>query len=161
MSARHRTIILAHSSRPVVADFLEIVFPVRAVYSVDALRLELHKRIVEGTFEVGEIRRESRCQLDDFVKALCVELRLKVCQSIVHLCSALRVAQIEDFFLPCCFFDRSDVCSVIIEAHFRPSPVPILRVCRSVESLVAPTVHRSTIVSDPNIVASINEQQMG
>lgn len=81
-------------------------------------------------------------------------------QTIVHLNCALGVAQIEDFFHVSGFPDRRDIGSIIVEAHLPPSPIPILLVARRIERHVALTVHRATIVPNPNIVASVDQQQM-
>jgi hypothetical protein len=55
-----------------------------------------------------------------------MEVLLIVSQPVVHLDSALRIADIEDFIFASCFLDRQDVGRVIVETHLGPGKVPIL-----------------------------------
>ena len=81
-------------------------------------------------------------------------------QSVVHLGRALGVANVKYLVLACHFLDGCDVSDVVVHAHVGPGPVPVLCVHRCIESLVAPTVHGTTVVSNPDIVASVDQLQM-
>ena len=98
--------------------------------------------------------------MDNLVQTVGVERRLKMGQAIVHLTRALRVAQVEDLVQAGGILDRCDVRYVVVESHAAPSPSPVLWVLRSVKRLVAPTVHRATIVSNPDIVTSVDQLQV-
>ena len=89
-----------------------------------------------------------------------MEAVFEVCQAVVHLNGALRVANVENFVLSCNSLDRTDVSCIVIETHLSPGPVPVLVVLGAVQRLVVPAVHRASIVTNPDVVASIDKKQM-
>ena len=83
-----------------------------------------------------------------------------VSQSVMHLNSACRVADVVNLVLSSLRLDCRDI-GFIIFAHIRPREVPVLFCCRSsgVICRMALAVLSASIVSDPNVVALIGKEE--
>ena len=106
------------------------------------------------------MRNEARSQLHNFVHIVDMENVFKVHKAVVHLNGTLRVANVEDLVFSGDRLDSRDVGRVIVKTHVCPCPVPVLTISRAVECDVVPTVHGSTVVSDPHVISSINEKKV-
>ena len=75
----------------------------------------------------------------------------------MHLASALRIAEVENFVLTSGILNSCDVGRIIVQTHIGPGPVPVLGVARRIVLNVIPTVHSSSVVADPNVVTSVHK----
>jgi len=92
------------------------------------------------------------------VNVVIIELALKMGKTVEHLSGALTVADVEDLVDASFFLDHLDVGHVIVETHIAPGPHPVLVVVLRAQSLMIPGILCATIVSNPNIVASIDQE---
>jgi len=84
-----------------------------------------------------------------------------VCKSVVHLNGALRIAHVSNFVLTSQLFDRLNIGFDVV-LHVRPGEVPVLLcgfACCIIDRMVL-TVLGASIISDPNIVAFVSQEQV-
>ena len=152
--------VLADSEAVDILDLLKVGSPVGTVDGVNAIVTEGHDGGVSlGLHEIGDVRNEARSHVDDLVQVVNVVGLFVLSESVVHLSGTLRVTDVEDLVLSGGGLDHVDVGGVVIEAHVGPGPVPVLGIDGGVEGLVAPTVHGTTVVANPDVVAGVNELQ--
>ena len=112
-----------------LADRLQVLLPVGTVDSIDTLLLEMEDRRVSNALApVGNISNEARSQMDNLVQVVRVEGVTDMLETVVHLSSTLRVTDVEDLVFASGLLDSSNICSVVIETHISPGPVPVLTI---------------------------------
>jgi len=136
---------------------------VRSVDIVDPQILHLNERVVHAIWcgTVGpKIRVKAWCQHDSLVEAIGEERALKVRQAVKHLDGSLAEADVEYFVDASLFLDQAHVGCVIVQAHVGPGEFPVIVVVGGVESLVPERVLGAAVVTEPHIVALVNEQKL-
>lgn len=101
---------------------------------------------------------EAGSKVNNLVQAVHEGLLL-VSQSVVHLSCSLRVTDVENLILTGSLFDCSNVCGVVVHAHFGPGEVPVSAVVDR-EGLVLPTVLGASVAANPHIVAGIDQLKL-
>ena len=66
--------------------------------------------------------------MDNLVQVVRVEGVTDMLETVVHLSSTLRVTDVEDLVFASGLLDSSNICSVVIETHISPGPVPVLTI---------------------------------
>ena len=157
------SVVVTDILREVVTKGLEITIPVRTINSVDTVVLIPHDGTVgndRASHRWRQVGHEARCELNDLVDVVSMELFFHVSKTVEHLDRALRVANVEDLLDAGLLFDHLDVGYIVIEAHVSPREHPVVVVILRGKRLVVPRVHRAAIITDPDIVAGIDEQQV-
>ena len=153
-------VVGANGAWVVLTNGSKITIPVWSSQSVDSNVLEVCDSLVEVELgPVGGSRNEARSHVDDLVDVVSVECALKLGKTVVNLDGALRVAHVEDFVDACGLLDVLDVRNVVVEAHISPGVIPIIIVQSSVQGYVTLRVLSATVVSDPDVIASIGQLQ--
>ena len=148
---------MADNSTEFGADGFEVILPVWAIYSIDALFLEMHDSVIKvHSHNVGCVNDKARSQVHNLVQIVAKEAIIVVSQSVMHLNSALRVTNVENFIFTRDILNCFNVCSIIIKTHVAPMEVPVFVILGRIESLVTPTVLGTTVVSHVDIVAGVN-----
>ena len=142
-----------------VADRGIVHVPILPKELVDAKRRNFEQSVSKvALWQTVRVVECARRQQNCLVQAVCKELFFKFGETIEYLNSALRITEVENLVSATLLLDHLDVGDVIVTAHFGPGKLPEFLAIVTVLSVLS-AVLRATIVSNPDIIASICQLQ--